>query len=118
MADGGRPPGDAQTLWQAVEADLAAWHAAHPGAPLAEIETAVEARVSQLRAALLQARVDTATAQTAAGGARPVCPGCGAPLQRRGQHPRTLTARGGGTLRVERPYYTCSACGTGLFPPG
>jgi hypothetical protein len=105
-------------LWQAVEADLAAWHAAHPDAPLAAIEAAVEARVSQLRTALLQARVDTATAQVAAESARPVCPGCGGPLQRRGHHRRTLTARGGGRLRVERPYYTCSACGTGLFPPG
>jgi len=116
MQDPAQPPGGEQTLWQAVEADLAAWHAAHPDAPLAEIEAVVEARVSQLRAALLQTRVDTAAAQEPP--ARSVCPTCGRPLQRRGQHPRTLTARGGGTLRVERPYYTCSACGTGHFPPG
>jgi hypothetical protein len=117
MTVGVRPRGDEPTLWQAVEADLADWHAAHPPASLAEIEAAVEAQMGRLRAALLQARVDTATAQEE-GAARPVCPSCGRPLQRRGQHPRTLTARGGGTLRVERPYYTCSACGTGLFPPG
>ena len=116
MNDVVQAPGDEQTLWGAVEADLAAWHAAHPDAPLAEIEAVVEGQVSRLRAALLQARLDTATAQ--AGTTRPVCPECGKPLQRRGQHPRTLTARGGGTLRVERPYYTCSACGTGHFPPG
>jgi hypothetical protein len=116
MNDVVQAPGDEQTLWGAVEADLAAWHAAHPDAPLAEIEAAVEARVSQLRAALLQARVGAAAAQEAA--AQPAGPGCGAPLQRRGRHPRTLTARGGGTLRVERSYYECPGCGTGRFPPG
>jgi hypothetical protein len=102
-------------LWSAVEAALAGWHAAHPDAPLAEIEVAVEEQLQRVRAALLQARVDAVAAQEAA---HPACPGCGIPLQRRGQHPRTLTARGGGTLRLERAYYTCSACGTGLFPPG
>jgi hypothetical protein len=100
-----------------VEAALAAWHAAHPDASLAAIEAAVEEQVSRVRTELLRARVAAAAAQEPAAGARPPCPQCGWPLQRRGRRTRTLTARGGSTLHVDRPYYDCSACGTGLFPP-
>jgi YgiT-type zinc finger domain-containing protein len=116
MADVAEPGPPAEALWPAVETALAAWHAAHPDASLAAIEAAVEEQVSRVRTELLRARVAAAATPEAAG-ARPPCPQCGGPLQRRGRRVRTLTARGGSTLRVERPYYECSACGTGLFPP-
>jgi hypothetical protein len=105
-------------VWGEVEAALAAWHAAHPDAPLAELEAAVEAQVSRLRTHLLRERVAAVATREPPEGARPACPQCGTPLQRRGRRARALTARGGGTVRVERPYYGCPACGTGLFPPG
>jgi YgiT-type zinc finger domain-containing protein len=104
-----------EPVWQEVEASLARWHAEHPDASLAEIEVAVEEQVSRVRTHWLRERV-AAVAATA--NSRPPCPQCGTALQRRGRRARTLTARGGGTLRVERPYYECPACGTGLFPPG
>lgn len=104
-------------VWSEVEAALTAWHAAHREASFAEMEAAVEEQVSRLRTQLLGERV-AAVGSEAPASAPPACPDCGTPLQRRGRRARTLTARGGGTLRIERPYYTCPACGGGLFPPG
>jgi hypothetical protein len=118
MAEAAGPGGAAEGVWNEVEAALATWHAAHPEAPLAEIEAAVEEQVSRLRTHLLRERVAVVAAQEPPESAPPVCAACGTPLQRRGRRGRTLTARGGGTLRVERSYYGCPACGGGLFPPG
>jgi YgiT-type zinc finger domain-containing protein len=118
MDEGGEPRGPEAGAWTEVEAALAAWHAAHPDAPLAEIEAAVEEQVNRLRTQLLRERVAAVAAQEPPAGDPPTCPACGTPLQRRGRRARTLTARGGGTLHVERPYYACPACGGGIFPPG
>jgi ribosomal protein L34E len=109
---------EGEGVWREVEAALSAWHAAHPDASFAALEAAVEEQVSRVRTRLLGERVTAAAEQERPATARPVCPDCGTPLQRRGRRARTLTARGGGTLRLERPYYTCPACGSGLFPPG
>ena len=116
MAEGAEDRAATGAVWSEVEAALTAWHAAHPAASLAEIEAAVEEQVSRLRTQLLSERVAVAGHELPET-ARPVCPDCGAPLQRRGRRTRTLTARGGGTLHLERSYYTCPACGSGLFPP-
>ncbi len=116
MVDEAEDVGPSGTIWGEAAGTLSAWHATHPEASFAEIEAAVEEQVNRLRAQLLRERV--AAAQEPEESARPACPACGKPLQRRGRQARTLTARGGGTVRVERPYYVCSACGTGLFPPG
>ena len=105
-----------EELWAGVEAALGRWHAEHPEATLAEMEAAVEEQLTRLRTHLLQARV--AAGSAAAEAERPACPHCGTPLQRRGRRRRTLTGRGGGALHLERPYYECPACGSGLFPPG
>jgi ABC-type nitrate/sulfonate/bicarbonate transport system substrate-binding protein len=118
MAEGAENRAEAEDLWGAVQAALTAWHAAHPDASFAAMEAAVEEQVSRVRTELLGERVTAAAEQAGPAHARPVCPDCGTPLQRRGRRARTLTARGGGTLRIERPYYTCPACGSGLFPPG
>jgi YgiT-type zinc finger domain-containing protein len=118
MADEAADRVAAGTGWGEAEAALAAWHAAHPDASFEEIEAAVEEQVSRLRTRLLGERVAAVAAQEPSESPRPACPACGTPLQRRGRRARTLTARGGGTLRVERPYYACPACGSGLFPPG
>ena len=117
MAEGAEQWAEAAGVWGEVEAALAAWDAAHPEASFAEMEAAVEEQVGRLRTQLLGERV-AAAAQVSPASARPACPDCGTPLQRRGRRARLLTARGGGTLRIERPYYTCPAFGSGLFPPG
>jgi hypothetical protein len=118
MVDEAETQRPAATVWEEAETALSAWHAAHPAASFADLEAAVEEHVNRLRTQLLGERVAAAAAQEPSASTRPVCPGCGTLLQRRGRRPRTLTARGGGTVRVERPYYACPACGTGLFPPG
>lgn len=48
----------ADDLLQDVRRDLTAWHAAHPRATFADLETAVEERVRQIRAALLAEQTD------------------------------------------------------------
>jgi hypothetical protein len=110
-----------RTLSDEVLTTLQTWRAAHPRATLAEIEGATEAQVARLRARLVE---DTAQASprrdwTAAPAAeQPPCPVCGQRLQGRGLDTRRLTIPGGQAVVLHRRYATCSACGTGLFPPG
>lgn len=110
-----------RTLSDDVLTGMQDWRTAHPRATFAEIEAEVETQLSRLRARMLE---DAALASRATdlGGAeaseRWPCPECGAPLQARGQHTRTVTVRGNRTVPLRRTYGTCSACGTGLFPPG
>lgn len=97
------------------------WRTAHPKATFAEIEAAVDERLNRVRARMLEEAALTSrsadlTAATA--GERPVCPHCGRRMKARGQQERTLTVRGGQEVCLQRSYTTCSACGTGLFPPG
>jgi hypothetical protein len=97
---------------------LREWRQQHPRATLAEIEAALDERLTRLRAQMLQ---DLALASAAAdlrGAAeRPACPDCGAPLQAVGQHERRLTTHGDRPLTLARSYARCPACGAGLFPP-
>lgn len=108
-------------LSEQVLGEMQAWRAAHPRATLAEIETEAETRVVRLRARLVE---DTALASPRRdwteqeSGERPACPACGHPLQARGLDTRRLTVPGDQPIALTRRYGTCSACGTGLFPPG
>jgi hypothetical protein len=110
-----------RTLSEQVLTELQAWRLAHPRATLAEIEAETEARVVRLRARLVE---DTAQASPQCDWTRdpaverPACPTCGQPLQARGLDTRRLTIPGEQTVTLRRRYATCSACGTGLFPPG
>ena len=119
----GEPAWAAQ--WRALSEEVllgrADWRAAHPQATFATIEAELGTQLARLRARYLE---DLALASRAADvaaqppGERPPCPTCGQPLQPRGQHSRTLTIRGDQAVQLHRSYATCSACGTGLFPPG
>ena len=116
---------EAQRLWReetvAVEQALAAWRTEHPRATLAEIEAAVSAQVSVLRARLVE-RLAAATAATEVSRqprlARPTCPHCQTPLHPRGRHQREVLTEGAQVLRLEREYAVCPTCGGGRFPPG
>jgi hypothetical protein len=112
--------------WGALGADmareLAQWRATHPKATLAEIEAAVLEAMSRLQARVLS---DLAHASGAAdltqtpSAERPGCPTCGGALEPRGTREReVLTPRQTVALTLRRSYGACSACGTGLFPPG
>jgi hypothetical protein len=110
-----------RALSEQVLGEMQTWRAAHPRATLAEIEAEAEARVVRLRARLVE---DTALASPVrdwteqAAGERPRCPACAHPLQARGLDTRRLTVPGDQPIELTRRYGTCSACGTGLFPPG
>jgi hypothetical protein len=49
--------------------------------------------------------------------ASPACPTCGAELRYKGQKALDIESRLG-LLAVERGYYYCARCHSGLFPPG
>lgn len=47
----------------------------------------------------------------------PSCEKCGGEMEDKGKRPQIIETRIG-TLRIERVYYYCEACGEGVFPPG
>jgi len=107
-------------LAEEVITGMKEWRMHHPKATFGEIEAALDERLSRLRARMLE---DALLASRAAdweaeGGAKPVCPRCGAALQGRGKEPRELTTQHDQVLRLEREYGVCPQCHTGLFPPG
>ena len=111
--------------WESLAAEvflgMKEWRLQHPKATFAEIERALDVRLSRLRTRLLQdvalasaaTQVSAATAET-----RPICPGCGGPLAGRGPKTRAVTVTHGQTVTLARDYANCTACGSGLFPPG
>lgn len=108
-------------LSEQVLQEMQGWRSTHPRATLQEIEGAAEEHLVRLRARLVE---DTALASPArdwvdrSAAEAPACPACGARLQARGLDTRRLTVPGEGAIALTRRYGTCSACGTGLFPPG
>jgi len=46
----------------------------------------------------------------------PLCPACGQPMRYKGQKRKDVESRLGG-MAVERGYYHCPDCESGLFPP-
>ena len=102
----------------AVQADLAAWHTAHPQATFADLEAAVEAGVARLRASLLRDRLPADGHPSDDEPVRPACAACAVPLVARGRHRRQVQVWGDETVAVERRYWTCPRCGAGHFPPG
>ena len=114
-----------EAKWEALAAEvflgIKEWRLQHPKATFKEIEAALDARLSALRARLLQ---DVALASAATDGRavrpedRPPCPACGGRLAARGQDTRAVTVAHGQTVTLPRSYAVCPACGTGLFPPG
>ena len=97
------------------------WRAAHPQATLREIEDAVDAQLSQLRAQLIQEVVQMGEQGEWSDGppeARPRCERCGTMLVSRGKQTRWLQTNGGQAVKLERQYGSCPECGQGLFPPG
>jgi NADH pyrophosphatase NudC (nudix superfamily) len=110
-----------RTALAEIEADLTAWRRQHPTATLLEIEQALDSRLAQVRAELLNELAQASTAadwRQAPPMDQAVCPDCGMLLQPRGQHVRQVKTQGNQTITIERQYGVCPACGRGLFPPG
>ena len=97
------------------------WRLQHPKATLREMEAALDQRMAQLRAKMLE---DMAMASKQADISqipreeRPVCPECGIVLGPRGQHKRHLQTNGHAEIELKRSYAVCPKCKTGFFPPG
>ena len=81
------------------------WRQQHPKASLREIEEAVDERLAQMRAGLLE-EVIQMSPQANWGASeqseRPTCEQCGQGLQRRGKQSRTLQTSGGQEITIER----------------
>src|SRR5260221_7636132 len=97
------------------------WRKEHPKATWAEIEAAVDERVNQLRAQLIEDVVrmgETEEWSQKPEAERPRCATCGKPLLARGEQTRWLQTNGGEAVKLTRTYGTCPTCGVGFFPPG
>ena len=107
-------------LAEEVMSGMKEWRLQHPKATLREIEGALDERLGQMRARMLQ---DLALASAAADiqvaqeEQRPLCPQCGRVLESRGQHRRVLTTQHNQPLELERSYGVCPTCGEDFFPP-
>lgn len=96
------------------------WRQEHPQATWAEIEAAVDAQITPLRAQLLEDLVGMGQGQEWSERPpveRPRCATCGRPLWARGEHSRYIQTTGGEAVQVRRTYGTCPTCGVGFFPP-
>ena len=100
---------------EAVIDELLNWHQETEQPNL----TQVEGKVLELRQRLSEQMAETVIEQQAA--VRPVpgpsCAGCGAEMRYKGMKDKTVLSWVG-ELKLERGYYYCDQCRTGLFPPG
>ena len=109
-----------QTLSEELTTGMQQWRLAHPKVSLRQIETELDARLSRMRAQMVE---DMALASAAAewdetdADGQPLCPQCGTRLDRRGTQTRHLQTHGGHDLALERSYGVCPSCQEGLFPP-
>jgi hypothetical protein len=99
---------------QALIDELLAWER-EAGAPnLTEMEDQVLALRQRLGQGWLEAVIADQEARQPA--EPPHCPTCGEVLRYKGQKGTTITSRVG-DVTVERGYYYCARCKSGLFPP-
>ena len=110
--------------WEALSQDVLTgmreWRLQHPKATLREIELALDAHLSRLRARMLQDVALQSVAadwKQAAALDRPTCRVCGTPLILRGKRARQLKTHGGQQITLDRSYGLCPTCKKGLFPP-
>jgi len=97
------------------------WRKEHPHATWAEIEAAVDERINQLRAQLIQDVVQMGESEDWSEipqEERPRCATCGKLLWARGKQTRWLQTNGGEAIKLTRTYGACPACGVGFFPLG
>ena len=116
---------DFETTWRRLNeeliAEMTAWRRAHPTATLHDIEQAVDRRMADARARLVQNVAEASTAvdwRAAPAAEQPTCPHCATRLRPNGTYTRHLTTQGDQALPLNRTYGVCPDCGLGLFPPG
>src|SRR5438874_3680089 len=95
------------------------WRKEHPKATWQEIEAAVDERINQLRAQMIQDVVqmgETEGWSQKPEEERPTCATCGKPLSARGERTRWIQTNGGEAIQLTRTYGTCPQCGRAFFP--
>src|SRR5437660_6533383 len=86
------------------------WRKEHPKATWAEIEAAVDERINQLRAQMIQDVVQMGKTEDWSQQPeeeRPRCATCGKPLSARGEQTRWIQTTGGEAVKLMRTYGTC-----------
>ncbi len=110
-----------RVLSESVFEEMEAWRKEHPRATFKEIEDEWDAGLSGMRAQMLSDLAQQSAKREWSGQEpqqRPQCGHCGAVLQARGKHERSLRTQGGKEVKLSRQYGSCPQCGSGFFPPG
>src|SRR5258706_10088939 len=91
------------------------WRKEHPKATWAEIEAAVDERINQVRAQLIEDMVQMGESEPwkeRPQEERPQCRTCGKPLVARGEQTRFVQTSGVAAIKLSRPYGSCPQCGS------
>jgi hypothetical protein len=99
---------------EVIEAFLE-WEETHLQPDLLQIEDLVLQLRKEFGRELTQLALETQAAKAPVPG--PVCVRCGQEMHYKGQKATRVESRTG-ALTVERGYYHCPQCKTGVFPPG
>ena len=106
-------------MGEEIMVGMTEWRQQNSKATFREIEEELDRRLSELRARMLaDLAISSASTEWKKGLGAPVCPNCGAVLERKGKKKRTLQTRGGRGVELERESGICPRCGQGIFPPG
>ena len=83
---------------------------------LSQIEEIVNELKFELTGMLVESVIEVqARRQTGPG---PICAGCGREMRYKGEKERPGIITSQGAIKLERSYYYCRKCKSGLFPPG
>jgi predicted RNA-binding Zn-ribbon protein involved in translation (DUF1610 family) len=98
---------------------MSQWRKEHAKASFREIEAAVDERVNQLRAQLIEDLVQMGAMKEWSQQAErepPKCATCGQALSVGGEQTPFIQTHGGQAIKLQRTYGTCPECGEGFFP--
>lgn len=83
---------------------------------LSQIEEIVNELKFELTGLLVESVVEVQAGRQPGPG--PICAGCGREMRYKGEKTRPGILTSQGVIKLERSYYYCEKCKSGLFPPG